>query len=304
MSSEMSSELPPGRGGGVGGFDLHVHSKASDGTQSPEAVARSAREVGLEGFALTDHDTVRGLRAATVAAAREDLGFVTGIELSAEDRDREVHVLGYCLDPEDERLAGRLARVRALREERIAAIVERLRALGFPIRLEEVAAEAAGANPGRPHVAAVLLRRGLVGEDRQVWREYLGRRGAAFVPRPRPSVAQAIAWVREAGGVPVLAHPALGLSPMRLEELLELGVRGLEVDHPEQDPQARLRLRRLARERGLIATGGSDNHGSRGHHAALGSERVSREVVEALVRARPSCAGRPPRSGRPPGPRG
>jgi predicted metal-dependent phosphoesterase TrpH len=285
MSPESSIGPPPQGGGGAGGFDLHVHSRASDGTVAPEEVAREARLAGLEGFALTDHDTVGGLRAAAEAARREGMGFVTGIEISAEDRDREVHVLGYCLDPGDERLAERLGRVRRLRRERIAAIVERLRGLGFDLSDEEVVAEADGANLGRPHVAAVLLRRGLVDDERRVWRDYLGRGGAAFVPRARPSVAEAVAWVRESRGVPVLAHPALGLPPRRLVELLELGVRGLEVDHPEQDPPARERLRRLVRERGLIATGGSDNHGSRGHHAALGAERVSREVVEALGRA-------------------
>lgn len=283
MSPESSIGLPPA-GSHAGGYDLHVHSRASDGTSPPEEVARAAREAGLEGFALTDHDTVGGLPAAAAAARRERVGFVPGIELSAEDREREVHVLGYWLDPGDPCLAERLAGVRRLRQERIGGIVERLRALGLAISREEVEAEAAGANPGRPHVAAVLLRRGLVEDERRVWRDYLGRGGVAFVPRPRPSVAEAVRWVREAGGVPVLAHPALGLSPVRLVELLDLGVCGLEVDHPEQDPSARARLRRLARERGLIATGGSDNHGTRGHHAALGAERVSREVVEALGR--------------------
>jgi predicted metal-dependent phosphoesterase TrpH len=266
-----------------GGFDLHLHSRASDGVLAPVALAREAREAGLDGFSLTDHDTVGGLEEAARAAPLLDLRFLPGVELSAEHRDQEVHVLGYNIDSGDRTLRRRLRQVQRQRRARIARIVRRLRQLGFGITLDEVLAEAAGANLGRPHVAATLLRRGLLTNEDEVWRHYLGQEGAAFVPRRRPSVETAIGWIRDAGGVPVLAHPALGLSPALLPQLLDLGFAGLEVGHPEQDAPARRRLRSLARDRGLIPTSGSDSHGT--PRAVVGAERSTHAVVEALDRA-------------------
>lgn len=266
-----------------GGFDLHLHSRASDGALTPVALAREVREAGLDGFALTDHDTVSGLEEAARAAPLLDLRFLPGVELSAEHQDCEVHLLGFNIDPHDRKLRRRLRQVQRQRRARIARIVQRLQRIGFPITLEEVLAEAAGANLGRPHVAAALLRRGMLTDEDEVWRNYLGRNGAAFVPRLRPSVETAIGWIRDAGGVPVLAHPALGLSPSLLPQLLGLGFAGLEVGHPEQDAPARRRLRSLARDRGLIPTSGSDSHGT--SQAPVGSERSPLTVVEALDRA-------------------
>jgi predicted metal-dependent phosphoesterase TrpH len=266
--------------------DLHVHSSASDGTDPPAEVMRRAARAGLDAIALTDHDTVAG-HAEARRALPEDLILVRGLELSGRLADRSVHLLAYLFDPDDAELAAELSRIRDDRVLRALAMVSRLADLGVDVSWDQVAAIAGAAVVGRPHIARAMAASGAIAEPREAFtRDWIGDGGRAYVDRYALDPVHAIGLIRAAGGAAVLAHPRAGrefvVSDEEIAGLAAVGLAGVEVFHPDQPEAERARLLALSHDLGLLATGGSDDHGSLSGYR-IGAETAAAGVYEALV---------------------
>ena len=273
----------------VSGFvDLHTHSTASDGTLPPEQVVAAAHAAGLSALALTDHDTLAGIPAAARAGETLGVRVVPGVELSAHDGDREIHILALHVT----RLAvfeSRLETFREGRTLRASQIVDRLRGLGVDISVDTVMQEANGAAVGRPHIARALIRGGAVRDFRDAFDRYLGTGRPAFVPRQRLEVREAISIAHEAGGLAIWAHPGSDGRRARLEPLVALEIDGVEVRHPSHMNEDINRLAALTEFFGLVPSGGSDWHGSAEGPRTIGAMRIPAAWLErqdALVASR------------------
>lgn len=271
--------------------DLHCHTNASDGTLTPTQLVELAARKGLAAIAITDHDVLSALPEARLAGERLSVEIVAGVELSTTHGGlADLHLLGYFVDPEEPRLAARLAEFRATRAARKGMIVEKLRAMGVDIREDELPdAESIG----RPHIARVLMDKGIVASMQEAFDRYLADGKPANVPKARIDATEAIALVHGAGGVAVLAHPGLvkdGAGLRIIAELAAAGLDGVEVEHSKHDSDTRRRLRELCAKHGLLETGGSDFHGENKPDVDLGyghggNVRVSMTTLEA-IRAR------------------
>jgi 3',5'-nucleoside bisphosphate phosphatase len=280
--------------------DLHVHSNASDGTDPPAEVMRRAALAGLDVVALTDHDTVAG-HAKARQALPGALILVPGMELSGRLDDpargsRSLHLLAYLFDPDDPELATETRRIRDDRVLRARATVDRLIDLGVPISWEDVAAVAGTAVVGRPHIARAMAASGAIASPEQAFTpDWIADGGRAYVGRYALDPVRAIALVRSAGGVAVLAHPranrALLVDDAQIADLAAAGLAGVEVFHPEQPADVQAGLLGLARELGLPTPGGRDDHGSLTGHR-IGSRTTAAEAYEALVRMAGAAPGR------------
>ena len=266
-------------------IDLHVHSNASDGTDAPAEVVRRARAAGLDVMALTDHDTQAGIAAAR-GAIGDDLTLVPGMELSCLLDQRSVHLLGYLFDADDAELRAETDQIRDDRAYRAKAMVAKARELGADVTWDQVAAIAGGAVIGRPHIARALAAAGAVDTPADAFTaDWIADDGRAFVGRYAVDIARGISLIRAAGGVPVLAHPrspGYEISDEVIAALAHAGLCGIEVFHPDHDQEERARLSELAQSLGLIATGGSDDHGSFNNHG-LGVETTPFEEYELLL---------------------
>jgi predicted metal-dependent phosphoesterase TrpH len=266
-------------------IDLHVHSNASDGTDDPAEVVRRARAAGLGVVALTDHDTQAGVAAAR-DAADGDLTLVPGMELSCQFDGRSAHLLGYLFDPDNAELAAETAQIRDDRTYRAKAMTAKARELGADVSWDQVAAIADGAVVGRPHIARALAAAGAVETPADAFTpDWIADGGRAFVDRYAVDLPRGIALVRAAGGVPVLAHPrspGYEISDEVIAALAHAGLCGIEVFHPDHDEEERARLAGLAQSLGLIATGGSDDHGSFNNHG-LGADTTPPAEYELLL---------------------
>jgi hypothetical protein len=277
----------------IGFVDLHTHSTASDGTHAPEAVARLAKQSGLVGFALTDHDTVDGLQPAASAARELGLEFVPGVEISCQfPHPGTLHLLGYCIDPESAKLREMLRRLIDARDTRNPQMVRKLNDLGVMITMKEVEDAAGGEVIGRPHMAAVLVRKGYVNSVKEAFNKYLGQGAAAYVEKERLSPRKAIAVVLAAGGLPVLAHPVQlrTENDAQLErivkDLVDLGLQGIEVIHSDHDAAHVEKYSKLTDRFGLLKTGGSDFHGINKKEIQLGlanGRRIPRQFMDGLI---------------------
>jgi predicted metal-dependent phosphoesterase TrpH len=274
-------------------IDLHAHSSASDGTDSPAELVGNALAAGLDVVALTDHDTVAGHAAAIAALsgpqlAGSGLTLVTGAEVSCRVEGISMHLLAYLFDPDEPEFARMRDLVRNDRFRRAEAMVERCRALGAPITWEQVLRIAGDGSVGRPHVASALVEAGVVADiDSAFTGQWLANGGRADVRKQELDPFEAVRLVRAAGGVPVFAHPGAvkrgrTVSEQVITELAAAGLAGLEVDHIDHDEPTRARLRDLAAGLGLLATGSSDYHGSR-KTVRLGANTTAPGVYEALV---------------------
>jgi 3',5'-nucleoside bisphosphate phosphatase len=265
--------------------DLHSHSTASDGTSPPGEVMRRAHAAGLGVIALTDHDTVAG-HAAARAALPPGLTLVPGMELSCRLDGRSVHLLGYLFDPADPDLAEETARIRDSRVHRAREMVRRLAELGVPVTWEQVSAIAGGGVVGRPHLARAMVEAGVIAApDEAFGPDWIGDGGRAHVARYALDPARAIALIRAAGGVAVLAHPrARGwtVPDEAIADLAGAGLAGVEVWHPDQNVRERRELEDLAARLGLVASGGSDDHGELTGHR-IGSDTISADACERLL---------------------
>lgn len=269
-------------------IDLHCHSTASDGTDTPAELVRNASAAGLDVVALTDHDTTRGY-AEAIAALPEGLTLVTGAELSCRLDGVSMHMLAYLFDPEEPALLAERELVRDDRVPRARAMVGKLNELGVPVTWEQVARIAGDGSVGRPHVASALVELGVVPTvDDAFTADWLADGGRAAVAKHETDPFEAIRLVKAAGGVTVFAHPAAAkrgrtVPESAIAELAAAGLDGIEVDHMDHDPATRARLRGLAKELGLLTTGSSDYHGSR-KTCVLGEYTTDPEVYGEITR--------------------
>ncbi|XOF32166.1 MAG: PHP domain-containing protein [Candidatus Electrothrix sp. YB6] len=257
--------------------DLHTHSVYSDGTASPAELISMAAARRLQGFALTDHDTVEGVREAMRLGREHGVTVVSGLEISARHGAYSLHILGYGFDPEHPDLLEWLARLQEGRIARNQKIIAKLAEMGFAVSEQEVAQMSSCGQTGRPHIAGVLQKKGYVRSVQQAFSLYLGRNKPAWCPRRTCSAAEAIAVIHQAGGLAVLAHPGMLDNSMRkqpsiIQELKEKKLDGVEVYYPAHSRKMRKRLQEVAGKYNLLCTGGSDYHGSRHGHVFAGGE--------------------------------
>jgi predicted metal-dependent phosphoesterase TrpH len=272
----------------MSGYDMHTHSTCSDGTATIAENVAMAIDRGLDGLAVTDHDTTEGLDAAAAAAAGTTLEIVPGIEFSAEYDGSSLHVLAYWIDPADTPLVDELRRLTDTRLRRGEQMVEKLRELGYDVSFERVRALAGGGLIARPHVAAAMVEAGIVGTEKEAFDRFISDGGIAYVPKHALDPVDALTLIRAAGGVCVLAHPGMwkgeGSVPDELiERMASGGMAGIEVDHPDQDDAQRAYYRAMAERLDLVPTGASDCHGER-YGFRLGTETTDAERVHELRR--------------------
>ncbi|MFI8087335.1 PHP domain-containing protein [Streptomyces sp. NPDC086080] len=269
-------------------IDLHTHSTASDGTDTPAELVRKAAAAGLDVVALTDHDTTRG-HAEALSALPAGLTLVTGAELSCRLDGTGMHLLAYLFDPEEPALLAERELVRDDRVPRAKGMIAKLNALGVPVTWEQVARIAGDGSVGRPHVASALVELGVVPTVGDAFtQEWLADGGRAYVEKHETDPFEALRLVKGAGGVAVLAHPAASkrgrtVPQSAIAALAEAGLDGIEVDHMDHEPDTRARLRGLAKELGLLVTGSSDYHGSR-KTCVLGEFTTDPEVYGEITR--------------------
>ncbi|ALV54566.1 PHP domain-containing protein [Streptomyces althioticus] len=269
-------------------IDLHTHSTASDGTDTPAELVRKAAAAGLDVVALTDHDTTRG-HVEALAALPQGLTLVTGAELSCRLDGVSMHLLAYLFDPEEPALLAERELVRDDRVPRAKGMIAKLNELGVPVTWEQVARIAGNGSVGRPHVASALVELGVVDSVSDAFTpEWLADGGRAYVPKHETDPFEAVRLVKNAGGVAVFAHPAAvkrgrTVPDSAIAELARAGLDGIEVDHMDHDPGTRGRLRGLAGELELLVTGSSDYHGSR-KTCVLGEFSTDPEVYGEITR--------------------
>jgi len=265
-------------------LDLHVHSTASDGSWSPEAVVRGAASGGLDVIALTDHDTIAGYAPASVTGREVDVQVIPGIEVSSTHAGRDVHILGYFVDPGSARLLDYTDRASGRREERMREMLVRLAEQGIDISFPAVE-EAAGPDRvviGRPHLARALIAAGHASSIPDAFNRLIGDNCPAFVPTHLLAPTEAVELVAAAGGVSIWAHPPGDLVDPLLPSLVKAGLRGLEVYRPRHSRSEVLRYEGICRTSGLLMSGGSDWHHPDGG-SALGDFFVSNDEVGKLL---------------------
>lgn len=254
-------------------IDLHIHTTASDGTSTPSEILTRARELKLGAIAITDHDTLDGVREALALGIPAPIQFLTGVEISATPPPPfrcpgSFHILGYGFRPEDPVLNHTLFQLQDARKNRNPRIIERLNHLGLDLTLEEVNQIAGDGLLGRPHIARLMVKKGYARSINDAFDNYLGKGKPAYVDKFRVDTQQAITLISAAGGCPVLAHPYLleAQNDKELEDLIimmkAMGLKGLEVYYPDHSPEHTTLYIELARKHGLLMTGGTDFHGS------------------------------------------
>jgi len=254
------------------GIDLHVHSTASDGTLTPSEILARAVQLGLNAISITDHDTLAGAITALASGIPSSLQFLTGVEIStaapeAYQLSGSVHILGYGVDPTDNRLNDMLRTLNHARKNRNPQIIDRLKALGLHLSMDELCQIVGKGTPGRPHIAQLMLKHGFVDSINMAFDRYLGKNRPAYVDKYRVPMKDAIAAITAAGGIAVLAHPLLiGITdPNRFETFLmalqSMGLKGIEAIYPDHTASDTAEYCRLARKHDLLITGGTDYHG-------------------------------------------
>jgi predicted metal-dependent phosphoesterase TrpH len=270
-------------------IDLHTHSNRSDGTDSPTELIENAKAAGLDVVALTDHDNAAGWAEAQVAADRVGIRLIEGMEISTEVQGKSVHLLGYGLDPAHPELAAELVKVIEGRSGRVPKFIEKFKRLGLDVTEEEILAKAGDAEAiGRPHIADILIDRGIVATRDEAFASLLVPGGEMYVPRYSIDLTDAVRLVKAAGGKAVIAHPwsrgsKSRVTPELIESLIEHGLVGLEADHSDHDDAERKELRGIADELDLIVTGSSDYHGTgKSEGFALGTNVTDPAELEKL----------------------
>jgi predicted metal-dependent phosphoesterase TrpH len=263
--------------------DLHIHTYYSDSTASPQEVIDEARQVELSCIAITDHDTVDGIMPTRQAGEAVGIEVISGIELSSEIHDKDVHVLGYCFKEQNSPLVQELGKFQQARVDRIRQMIEKLKGLGIDnISLEEVCSLTKSMSVGRPHLAKVLKDKKWVSGIPQAFEKYLGEEAPAYVAKFKISPAEAVALIRESGGVAVLAHPMFTNKDEIIPSLVKAGLGGLEVYYPNCEDSTIRYYEGLAKKHNLLTTGGSDAHGKAKTNTYIGKRRIPYEIVEQL----------------------
>jgi len=269
-------------------IDMHAHTTASDGQLTPSELVRLAASAGISGVAITDHDTTAGVEEAMQEGKLAGIHILPGIEISTVADGQDIHVLGYYTNNADPQWQQRIGELRETRVNRNHILLQKLNALGLELTLDEVFAAAAHTTVsiGRPHFAEVLIQKGYVSNKQEAFDKYLGEHGAAFVQPLRIHPVEAFQWIRDAGGVCVLAHPGIYNNDSLVERLLDARPDGIEVYHSDHTKEQSIRYLQSANQRGLIATGGSDFHGisedGESFHGGLGSVVMPLSTMEEL----------------------
>ena len=271
-------------------IDLHTHSTVSDGSDPPERIPELAAAAGCRAVALTDHDRLDGLAPAAARAAELGVEFVPGVEVSCDVPSGTMHLLVYWVEAGAGPLQDALVGLQDERSARNRRMVARFAELGLPVTEDELVAEAGGPGIGRPHAAAVLVRKGVVDSVQEAFDVWLAKGRPAYVEKGRLGPGEAITLGRASGGVPVLAHPlSLGLEPGPLEaairEFAEAGLGGIEATYGRYAPEDRAGLVDLAGRTGLVATGGSDHHGTYKPDLQVGVGRGDLDVPDSALDA-------------------
>jgi hypothetical protein len=279
----------------MGEVDLHIHTRASDGTFSPSEVVRLAKDRKLRAIAITDHDTVDGVQEALEEGRRISIEVVPGVEISANIKDGSFHLLGYFVETTGSLLAEKLGTLKQARSDRNPRIVHKLNDLGIDITYQDVLQASGGGQVGRPHFAQALVDKGYARSTQEAFVRFLAQGAPAYVDKYRFEVKEAIEVVLKAGGIPVLAHPCT-LNRMRRDlealvaELVEQGLKGIEVFYPDHTPAQTALYQRLAAKFRLVTTGGSDFHGPSVKRTELGiigrGIRLPYTVIEILKRVK------------------
>jgi len=249
--------------------DMHCHSTASDGVDSPTRVVERAKAAGLKFLALTDHDTLDGVSEATEAGRRLGIRIIPGTELTCYIGKQELNILAYGVDPASESLAAHCRAFVRARQDRALLIGDKLAALGVPVDMEAVVAGCDGGVVGRPHVAKALVAAGYVSTLQQAFDKYLANGGPADVPKMTVSPEFVIRVIHEAGGIAVIAHPGIWNQYELIKDLRAMGLDGVECWHSGHSEQDSDRLETIADDLGMLKTGGSDCHGKLGERQEL-----------------------------------
>ena len=262
--------------------DLHLHTNFSDGTYTPEELVSQAAKQRLVAIAVTDHDTVEGCERAANACRALEIEFIAGTELTAEQNDNEIHILGYLLDTHNPKLLSEIAKFQAVRQSRIREMVAKLNALNVPLRTEDVFALANCRSPGRPHVARALVKAGLVGSLDEAFERFLKKHRPAWVPKAKMSALVAIELIHQAGGMAVMAHPGLNRSDEVIPDLVAAGLDGIECFHTKHSTAIAEHYLEIADKYNLLVTGGSDCHGLSKGKPLIGTIHLPYQHVEKL----------------------
>jgi len=263
--------------------DLHIHTHFSDSTSSPEEVVEQAHQNGLDCISITDHDTVNGIQPTMDAAQKYGIEVIPGIELSSEIQGKDIHILGYGFDYKNEDFVNQLSEMQNSRTERMAKMIEKLKAFNIDnIELEEVCALAKSKAVGRPHLARILVKKGWVVDFKEAFNKYLADDAPAYVPKFKQTPSEAIKLIKENGGVSVLAHPMLTNVDQMIAGFAKKGLDGLEVYYPFASQTNIDYYEKLAKKYHLLVTGGSDAHGDSKKHTWVGKIKIPYELVEGL----------------------
>ncbi len=282
-------------------IDLHIHTTASDGTFTPGQVVSHAHQLKLKAIAITDHDTVAGSKEALDSGIPPSLGFLTGVEISSTPPpfypgSGSFHLLGYSIRLDDPKLNRTLEKLQQARKDRNPNIIERLNELGISITMDEVREEAGEGQLGRPHIANLMVTKGVVASIDEAFDRFLGTGKPAYVDKQRVECFAAIEIITEAGGIAVLAHPGLldYKNDSQLDELIgklkKAGIQGVEVYYSGHTPDQTRLYAELAQRHDLLMTGGSDFHGAIQPKIEMGSGHgdliVPYELYEKLIQHR------------------
>lgn len=264
--------------------DLHTHTTASDGLLTPSQLVRQALQAGLRAIGVTDHDSTDGLKEAMAAGQRLGVQVIPGVELNTQVDEEEIHILGYYIHYDLPWLQDMLATIRHARWARDKKMVENLRRIyNFDISFEEIEQEVTEGAVGRPHIARVLVKKGIVKDIAEAFERYIGTDCPAYEPRYHLTLEEGIKTIKDAGGVPVLAHPGLLKDQKHALLAVELGVQGIEAIHSKHTPEQCEHYKIFASKHGLIVTGGSDYHGEKGEDMPqLGDIKMPCSVIEEL----------------------
>jgi predicted metal-dependent phosphoesterase TrpH len=262
--------------------DLHLHTHFSDGTFSPEELTGHARRLGFAALALTDHDSVEGCAPMAAACSAVGIEVITGTELTAEHNDIEVHLLGYFLDTQNQKLLTEIAKFQSVRQNRIREMVAKLNQLNVPLQAESVFALANCKSPGRPHVARALVKAGLCKSSDEAFERFLKKNRPAWVPKAKMSALEGVELIHQAGGLAVMAHPGLNRTDEIIPALVDAGLDGIECFHTKHSTKTAERYLEIADKFHLLVTGGSDCHGFSKGKPLIGTVRLPYEHVEKL----------------------
>lgn len=267
--------------------DLHIHTYYSDSSSSPQEVIEQAVQAGLHCIAITDHDTIDGVRPTMEIALNFDIEVVPALELSSHIDGKDVDILGYFVDIDNEVFVRQLNIIQQARLNRIDEIIIKLNGLGIKdINAQEVCALSHSNSVGRPHVAMILQKNGVVSSLQMAFEKYLGQGAPAYVPKFKQTPQEAVEVIRKAGGVAVLAHPMLTNVDEQIPSLVRAGLGGIEVFYPNVSPTVVNFYKGIAQKHKIIPTGGSDAHGAIKPYTFIGKIKLPYEYVEELKKRR------------------